>query len=72
MQHLNGTNEIRRFPDTHLAERYADVISTASKETSLAGGHISSLDVKLEEASQSDLWQIRQSHGKHPTAYLTC
>jgi hypothetical protein len=60
MQHLNGTNEIRRFPDTYLAGRYADIISTASKETSLAGGHISSLDVKLEEVSQFDLWQIRQ------------
>jgi len=62
MQHLHGTNETRRFPDTHLAARYSDLISTASKETSLASGHISSLDMKLEPASQFDLWQIRQSH----------
>jgi hypothetical protein len=60
MQHLQGTNEIRRFPDTYLAGRYSDIISTASKETSLAGGHISSLDVKLQDVSQFDLWQIRQ------------
>jgi hypothetical protein len=55
-------NEIRRYPDTNLAARCADVISTASKETALASGNIALLDVKLEEVSQLDLWQNRQSH----------
>jgi hypothetical protein len=62
MQHLNGSNEIRRYPDTNLAARNADAISTESKGTSLAGSNISSLDVNLEEVSQLDLWQNRQSH----------